>query len=295
MNWITRVDWDRLAGEGTNAHRVAWSAGGWLDRYDEWVLWSGDGAPDAAFLDAEMSARYRFIPRGFLARKLAKSAAGQEPALAVAGDPPGEMVVRENGLSYGVDLCGGYSTGLFLDQRLNRRWVRDLAPRRMLNLFAYTCSFSVCAAAGGGSTCSVDVSKRALAKGRANFVLNGLSLSDNHRFFTDDVTKVVPRLARRGERFDLVVLDPPTFGRAGGHVFRIEQQLPLLVSQCFDLLDDAGWMLVACNFAKWSPEDLQACCAGALRGTRYSMTPGNVPAEIRRGAVSCRIQKPRSN
>lgn len=291
MRWITGKQWQGFAEEGTTAHRVASSTHGWLDRYGEWLLWSGDSAPDGSELRGETQSRYGFSPRGYLARKLAKSAAEQEPAQLADGEAPGEIVVRENGLSYEVEPGGGYSTGLFLDQRVNRRWVRGLAPERMLNLFAYTCSFSVCAAAAGGSTCSVDVSKRALARGRANFEANDISLSGDHRFFADDVTRLVPRLARRGEKFDLIILDPPTFGRAGGQVFRIERQLPWLVSDCFELLEDGGWLLVACNFAKWTSEDLRELCADSLRGQRYSMACGEMPPEISRGAISWKIRR----
>lgn len=291
MNWITRELWAQFAEEGTDAHRVASGADGWLDRYGEWLLWSGDRAPDAARLRSEMLSRYDFAPRGYLVRKLAKTAAEQEPAQLVAGEPPGEIVVREAGLSYGVEPGGGYSSGLFLDQRLNRKWVRELAPARMLNLFAYTCSFSVCAAVGGAATCSVDASKRALAKGRANLVLNGIDLSHRHRFLADDAGKVVPRLARRGEKFDLVILDPPTFGRAGGRVFRIERELPALVEGCFDLLDDGGWLLVACNFSRWTTADLRGICGDAVRGRACRITPGELPPEMPRGAISWRLQR----
>src|SRR5439155_16582747 len=92
----------------------------------------------------------------------------------------------------------------------NRRYVRHIAPRRLLNCFAYTCSFSVCAACKGANTVNIDLSKKSLARGRENFALNNLSTID-HRFITDDVQSVLPRLSRRGEKFDAIILDPPTF------------------------------------------------------------------------------------
>ncbi|MBU3666253.1 MAG: class I SAM-dependent rRNA methyltransferase [Chthoniobacterales bacterium] len=291
MQWIEQETWQQLAGEETDAHRVATGGKGWLDRYGDWLLWSGAAPPDAAFLRTEMIARYGFAARGYLVRGLARSAKDQKPAQLAAGEPPGVIVVREAGLSYSVHPEGGYSSGLFLDQRLNRRWVGSVRPSRMLNLFAYTCSFTVCAAAAGGVTCSVDASKHALAAGRANLVLNGIDPSEGHRFLADDVTKVVPRLARRGEKFDLIILDPPTFGRAGGRVFRIEKDLPLLVRECFGLLDAGGWLLVSSNFSQWSPADLRDLCGSSLAGTRFTITPGETPREIPCGAISWRLQR----
>src|SRR4029077_8305013 len=107
----------------------------------------------------------------------------------------------------------GYSVGLFVDQRENRRYVREMEPKRLLNCFAYTCSFSVAAAAGGAQTVNVDLLKKNLARGRENFALNALSTAD-HRFIADDVRPVLRRLARRGEKFDMIILDPPTFSRS---------------------------------------------------------------------------------
>ena len=105
-------------------------------------------------------------------------------------------------MSYGIDFGAGYSVGLFIDQRENRRFVRDVTPRTLLNCFAYTCSFSVVAASVGAKTVSIDLSKKSLERGRENFALNALR-TDDHRFVTDDVMEVLPRLARRGEKFDV--------------------------------------------------------------------------------------------
>jgi Predicted SAM-dependent methyltransferases len=88
--------------------------------------------------------------------------------------------------------------------------VRHIAPRRLLNCFAYTCRFLSVRHAGGGTTLNIDVSKRSLTRGRENFALNNLPTMD-HRFIADDVRAVLPRLARRGEKFEAIILDPPTF------------------------------------------------------------------------------------
>jgi 23S rRNA (cytosine1962-C5)-methyltransferase len=293
MDWITPDQWSRLADEETDAHRLAHAADGWLDRYGEWILWSGAKPPRVEALRKEVADRYGFAPRGYLARTLVKKAADQKPAELMAGEGPGEITVRENGLLYVVDPAGGYSSGLFLDQRANRRWVERLGAKRMLNLFAYTCSFTVCAACSGAETCSVDAAKRVLGTGRRNLELNGINPTDGHRFLTDDVMKVVPRFAKRGETFDLIVLDPPTFGRADGRVFRIEKDLAGLVRECFGLLERGGWLLVSCNYAEWGAKDLRALCENVLQGESFALEAGRVPEEIPQGAVSWRIQRER--
>lgn len=280
-----------LCDEGTDVHRVATERGGWLDRYGGWVVWSGVGTPNMARLNDEMAARYDFVPRGGLVRGLVRAAAEQRAARLLSGEAPGVLSVREAGMIYEVEPAGGYSTGFFPDQRVNRRWIAGLGAKRVLNLFAYTCSFTVCAAVAGAETCSVDVSRRALERGRRNLELNGIDSAAGHRFLVDDVGKVVARLSRRGEEFDAIVLDPPTFGRAGGAAFRIERDLPALVRGCWGLLGKGGWLLVSANYARWTPRNLRDVCVEALRGEACRMTPGELPPETPRGAISWRIQK----
>lgn len=290
MEWIDAAQWQALAADQTDAHRVATGPRGWLDRYGDWGLWSGDSGPGVELLRAELAARYTFSPRGYLSRELVRKAADQKPARLVAGENPGVIVVRENGLSFYVEPAGGYSSGLFLDQRLNRKWVRELAAKRVLNLFAYTCSFTVCAAVAGAETWSVDAAKRVLNTGRRNLELNGIDPAQGHRFLADDAMKVVPRLGKRGETFDLIVLDPPTFGRSEARVFRIEEDLPFLVRECARLLDPNGWLLVACNYAAWNAHDLKRVCASALTSRQVKFERGMLPPEMPSGAVSWRMQ-----
>lgn len=294
MRWITREQWDSLRGEGTDAHRLAGGRGEWLDRYGDWVVASvpaGADAPDIAALAREARVRFGFEPQGWLVKELTRDAGAQAPASLAAGEAPGTIVVSEAGVLYLVEPAAGYSAGLFTDQRLNRQWVRHLRARRMLNLFAYTCSFSVCAALTGAKTLNVDVSKRSLERGRENFRLNDLDPGDGHRFVAEDARKFAARLLRRGEMFDMIVLDPPTFGRGAGKVFRLGDHLAGMVRDCFGLLEPGGNMLVSCNYARWSASHLGAVCRDALQGRRFSIKPGEHPAEMSPGAVSCRIMR----
>jgi 23S rRNA (cytosine1962-C5)-methyltransferase len=136
----------------------------------------------------------------------------EKTAVVRGAAPAGEIEVRENGLRFGVDLLRGQKGGLFLDQRDNRALVRTLASgRRVLNLFGYTGGFSVYAAAGGArATVTVDVAAPAIAAARRNFERNGLPTTDA-RFVTGDAFAFLEKAARDGERFDLVISDPPSF------------------------------------------------------------------------------------
>jgi 23S rRNA (cytosine1962-C5)-methyltransferase len=136
-----------------------------------------------------------------------------ERTLALYGTPPeGEIEIRENGLRFGADLRRGQKGGLFLDQRENRALVRTLArDRRVLNLFGYTGGFSIYAAAGGArATTTVDVAAPAIAAARRNFERNRLPVADAH-FAAEDVFAFLTRAAAAGERFELVISDPPSF------------------------------------------------------------------------------------
>jgi 23S rRNA (cytosine1962-C5)-methyltransferase len=146
----------------------------------------------------------------------ARGAAAADVATAVLGTLPegedGEIEVREHGLRFGVDLGRGQKGGLFLDQRENRALVRTLAAgRRVLNLFAYTGGFSIYAAAGGAvETTTVDVSAPAIAAARRNFQRNGFT-GEGHRFVAEDAFAFLAAAAAAGDRYDLVISDPPSF------------------------------------------------------------------------------------
>jgi len=126
--------------------------------------------------------------------------------------PEGELEVRENGLRLGADLRHGQKGGLFLDQRENRALVGTLAAgRRVLNLFGYTGAFSIYAAAGGArETTTVDVAVPAIEAARRNFQRNVLPLAAT-RFAAVDAFAFLEGAAGAGERYDLVISDPPSF------------------------------------------------------------------------------------
>jgi 23S rRNA (cytosine1962-C5)-methyltransferase len=131
-------------------------------------------------------------------------------------EPPERIEIDEHGMRLLVDVRRGQKTGLFLDQRLNRRLVRELARGRAeaLNCFSYTGGFSVAAALGGSRhVVSVDQDRDAVALSRENFRANGLDPAD-HAFAAEDAFELLARYRREGRRFDLVVCDPPAFAKS---------------------------------------------------------------------------------
>ncbi len=188
----------------------------------------------------------------FRIQETRKMAAGRKkiPAqgrLLAGAEAPDDLVVRENGLYYHVDLVKDLNTGLFHDQRLNRLEFRRLSANcRVLNLFAYTGSFSVAAAAGGAKhVTSVDVSERYLAWARKNFRLNRID-TVSHEFITGDCFAELDRLQSSGRQYDIVLIDPPSFSTTRKSRFTTSGGTAELVQKVLGLLREGG-LLVACS------------------------------------------------
>jgi len=232
--------------EGTNAHRLCTIEHGWVERFGSDVLISFKKVLARERLLEELQTWADSVGlqvRRVFARPIPRESERREPPALIVGDPSESLqtVATEWSLRFGIDFGTGYSPGLFLDQRENRRYVRNIAPRRLLNCFAYTCSFSVYAACNGASTLNIDLSKKYLTRGRENFALNNLSTID-HRFILDDVRSVLPRLARRGEKFDAIILDimlPKLSGYDLAHQLRKEKvATPVLMLTAKDSVPD---------------------------------------------------------
>lgn len=167
------------------------------------------------------------------------------------GEPvPALIPILENGMRLCIRPYDGFAAGLYLDQRDNRHRIRESARgRRVLNAFSYTCAFSVAAALGGAvATVSVDVSKKHLQWGRRNFAANKLPL-DQHQFICADIFDYFKRAQRQRRRFDVVILDPPSFARTKRppRTFVLSESLPALLAEATKLLDTRGRLLVSTN------------------------------------------------
>jgi len=203
----------------------------------------------------------RFLPRKNEERETPKLLSGDQPESL-------QTVATESGLKFGIDFGAGYSVGLFVDQRENRRFVRQTKPKRVLNCFAYTCSFSVAAASAGAKTVNVDLSKKSLERGRQNFALNSFS-TDDHQFIADDVRPVLRRLTRRGEKFDMIILDPPTFSRTkGGTAFHVEKDFEDLIVAALEVADHGARILLSTNCETLNEQALERMARYSLKLSR---------------------------
>jgi len=271
--WIDPGLHRNFIAQQTDALRLCTSPDGWVERFGVDVLISHKTGAALERLKTELclwalNLDFRF--RRVFARFLPKQNADREAPRLILGDPDTNVqsTALERTLCYGIDFSAGYSVGLFIDQRENRRFVRDVAPASLLNCFAYTCSFSVAAATVGAKTVSVDLSKKSLARGRENFALNSLSTTD-HRFLADDVMAVLPRLARRGEKFDAIILDPPTFSRSHrGKAFQVEQDFETLLLAALEVAERNARILLSTNCSTLGERALEVMGRFCLKATR---------------------------
>ena len=272
-DWINRRLLDAFQAEGTNAHRLCTVDNGWAERFGRDILISfrTDAARDRLVTEFQTWTRAvefqvdrvfgRFLPKKNEERETPKPLSGNQGERL-------QTVVAENHLKFGIDFGAGYSVGLFVDQRENRRFVRQTRPKRLLNCFAYTCSFSVAAASVGGQTVNVDLSKKLLERGRQNFGLNQLS-TDGHSFIADDVRPVLRRLARRVEKFDMIILDPPTFSRTkGGAAFHVEKNFEDLIAAALEVADRAARILLSTNCETLNEQALERMARYCLKLSR---------------------------
>lgn len=163
--------------------------------------------------------------------------------------------VHEQGLNFLLNPTDYLDTGLFLDHRLIRqRIMEEVRGKRFLNVFSYTASASVYAAAGGAkSTCSVDLSNNYLQWGRKNFLANGFAL-DEHRSVCADVMNW---LSESKEQFDLIFVDPPTFSntKKKGLLFDVQKDHEALITLAMKRLDAQGVLYFSTNFRRFEFSD----------------------------------------
>jgi 23S rRNA (cytosine1962-C5)-methyltransferase len=261
--------------------------GSYRDRLGAWLLLESEEAPVAGEARALLGSGAGPSPvRGVyfkrLLREVTRASATEAAPQLLAGEPaPARFPVREHGVSYELSVTEGYSVGLFLDQRDNRRRLlcghvasdfslytgeNNPAPE-VLNCFAYTCAFSVCAALGGARVTSLDLSRKYLDWGRRNFELNSLDPAA-HDFIYGDVFDWLKRLAKKSRSYAVILLDPPTFSRSPGQGdFRCETDYGRLVSLALPLLQPDGVLLASTNMARLAPPSFIAQVHAAILGT----------------------------
>lgn len=178
------------------------------------------------------------------------------------GPAVSELFVTEHGARFVIRPAAGLSPGLFLDMRDVRLGLRDnTAGRTVLNLFAYTCAFGVNAMLGGATrVLNLDLSRSYLEWGQRNYQLNGLAV-DQHDFVYGDAFDWLARFARRGQRFDVVIVDPPSFSSTP---FSVTRDYPRLAEAAARVVAPAGILVAATNHAGTSDERFDAWLQNGL-------------------------------
>ena len=277
----------------TNAYRFIHGASdgwpGWyVERLGDFLLSQSEAplSPKQQARLAELAASVRGAYHKTLSRHVRGASAVEASPEFVCGEPaPERFAIRENGIQFKLSFSEGYSVGLFLDQRDNRRRlltghvganfplyssqleIRNSKPE-LLNVFAYTCGFSVCAAKAGARVTSLDLSKKYLEWGRRNFALNSLDPA-GHDFIYGDAFDWLRRLAKKRRAFDVIVLDPPTFSQSKEHgAFRVEKNYGELVSAALPLLKAEGVLLASTNAADWPPEKFLAAVENSIQAAK---------------------------
>lgn len=208
-------------------------------------------AQDEAAIGAALQARWQQIAPGQPLNWVLQTRQGGErtDTRLMAGAVPEPHVVTEHGARYGVHLLRGQNHGFFLDMAAGRAWVRDTvaahpepARMRVLNLFAYTCAFSVVARlAGAGQVLNMDMSRAALATGQHNHQLNGVAAGAS--FAGHDIFSSWGKIARGGA-YELIVVDPPSYQKGS---FVATKDYPRLMRRLPDLLMPGGHALLCLN------------------------------------------------
>jgi 23S rRNA G2069 N7-methylase RlmK/C1962 C5-methylase RlmI len=202
-----------------------------------------------------------------LKQRRTRPAEGERYPARPASGRAARLAVREGDLSFWVNLDDHIDTGLFLDHRETRLLVRQQsAGRRFLNLFGYTGSFTCQAAAGGAAaTVTVDASRTYLDWARDNLELNRLADPARHRLVEGEVGDFLAAARRRGQRFELILVDPPSFSDRTGQRGDLDVQRDhrALVEDTLELLEPGGILYFSTNHQRFEPQldglDVSAC------------------------------------
>jgi len=275
----------------TGAFRVVHGASdGWpglyVERLGEFLLCQSEQALKRPELDMVKRLRNDLGARGaYHKMRTRQERATGETQLLIGEAATERFNILENGMQFEMSFGEGYSTGLFLDQRDNRRRLLTgyiapgfslrsngqhqthgvLAELSVLNTFAYTCGFSVCAAKSGFCTTSIDLSKKYLEWGKRNFLLNQIDPAD-HEFLYGDVFAWLRRLARKQRLFDVILLDPPTFSASKeSGAFQARKDYGRLMVAALPLLGPGGIVFASTNAADWPAEKFLECLESAVR------------------------------
>mmetsp|Transcript_3052 Transcript_3052/g.6704 ORF Transcript_3052/g.6704 Transcript_3052/m.6704 type:complete len:1021 (-) Transcript_3052:92-3154(-) len=268
-----------LASNGrTNAYREINGATdgfpGWIvDRYDKWLFVQQEEGP-ASVNRGPLPSLHDGYTAGvyYLPTKADRSVMGTteriQPTLLEGKAAPPSVPVMENGIRYLINLGESFSTGIFLDQRLQRAWLAECCNEdtRVLNCFAHTGAFSIAAATSGAKTVSLDLDKKWLDRIRPQMEANGIKEWEGyHDCIYGDCFDWLARLAKRGEQFDIVILDPPStsVGKKKKR-WSVKNDMAELVALAAPLVKSDGLLFTTTNSATLTPEKFAKMCKKGL-------------------------------
>jgi 23S rRNA (cytosine1962-C5)-methyltransferase len=166
---------------------------------------------------------------------------------------PEPLIVKENNVNFAIYLNEGAMVGVFLDQKEVRKSIKDKYARnkRVLNTFSYTGAFSMAAAKGGAITTSVDLASRSLEKTTENFNINDID-PKNHEIVVEDIFLYFKRAKKEELKFDMVILDPPSFATSKDNRFSAAKDYKDLVKDAIDITEDNGIIVASTNCATFN-------------------------------------------
>lgn len=223
------------------------------------------------------------IPKDHIFLKLRQRKPGRLGQYQRVGNDLHIFTVDEAGLQFRVNLSDYLDTGLFLDHRITRSMVREQSrDRDVLNLFAYTGSFSVYAAAGGArSVTTVDLSRTYLQWARENMELNRFNVESRYHYVHADVKQYLPALPAAS--FDIIVMDPPTFSNSQRmkDILDIQRDHPELINQCLRILRPGGTLWFSTN-ARTFVLDREKIQSAEIRDITKTTTPFDFAGKLYR-------------
>lgn len=189
--------------------------------------------------------------------------------------------IKYKNLSFNLKMMGFKHTGIFPEQATNWDFVaKKIAsarkPMKILNLFGYTGAATLSAASAGANVCHVDASKGMVSWARENAVASNLA-DKPVRWIVDDCVKFVQREIRRGNKYDGIIMDPPSYGRGpGGEVWKLEEQLFSLLNLCIDALSDESSFFILNSYTTGLSPSVMECLLNVTLKKRFS---GEVSAD----------------
>lgn len=244
-----------------------------IDRYKDFALFSWYNAYIYSQKDMIVSAFQKVYPELVGAYEKVRFKADLPESSHLYGATQEEpFEVLENGVRYSVFLNDGLMTGIFLDQHEVRASLVDglAVGKSVLNIFSYTAAFSIAAAMGGAlETTSVDLAKRSRELSQAHFDLNGID-TENHKFVVMDVFEYFKYAKRHQLKFDVIVIDPPSFARNKKQTFSVTKDYHKLIAQALDILSPEGTLIASTNASNMSAQQFKKQIQKGLGQTKHT-------------------------